>query len=94
MPYSRPKVEDESQGWGMQEPTLDSRRHPIPVQEPRCGARCEGAWCRKQGAVHGLGVRGLGWGAYSTLNLKNAALSSEANSSTTTGLDLNISSAS
>ena len=77
------------------------------MPEPRCGARAKGAGsglrvqaphslqrCRKQGAVHGLGVRGLGWGAYSTLNLKNAALSSEANSSTTTGLDLNISSAS
>ena len=34
--------------------------------------------CRNQGAVSGL--RGAGCGAYSTLNLKNAALSSGANS--------------
>ena len=28
------------------------------MQEPRCGARVRGAGCRKQGAVHELGVRG------------------------------------
>ena len=31
--------------------------HPIPVQEPGCGARHSLQRCRKQGAVHGLRVQ-------------------------------------
>ena len=50
------------------------------VQEAGCVARYSLQRCRKQGAVHGLGVQEAGWGIYSTLNRKNAALFSGANS--------------